>query len=262
MGAPHYRRRVLPIRFALPAALAAATLSLGTLASPAAADVSGSTSTADVVLFNHCQQHLISYDVLVSPGTLLWRLEIQVADPHGQVSEGTVVNSATNPATSGTVQVKFCGSEPAGTYTVRGTGFYQIIPAVQIPFALPETSFQVRPAASRTALAEKSLGHGRYRLTTRVRKESGKGLPPGERRPSPPRTTRVRSVEAGRRPHADHRPRPGRRRGRRAPGSAAARRRTRPQQHRRLDLEDRQALAGSAGDQPSGPVTFWGPLSR
>jgi hypothetical protein len=181
VGAPHYRRVVLPIRFTLPAALAAATLSfgaLGPLASPAAADVTGSTSTADVVLFNHCQQHLISYDVLVSPGTLLWRLEIQVADLHGQVSEGTVVNSATSPATSGTVQVTFCGSEPAGTYTVRGTGFYQIIPAVQIPFALPETSFEVRPAASRTALAEKSLGHGRYRLTTRVRKESGKGFRP------------------------------------------------------------------------------------
>ena len=91
----------------------------------------------------------------MSPGTLLWRLEIQVADPHGIVSEGTVVNSATNPTTKGTVQVAFCGSEPAGTYTVRATGFYQIIPAVQLPFALPETSFQVRPAATRTALAEK-----------------------------------------------------------------------------------------------------------
>jgi hypothetical protein len=57
------------------------------------------------------------------------------------------VNSATNPTTSGTVEVTFCGSEPAGTYTVRGTGFYQVIPAVQLPFALPETSFQVRAVA-------------------------------------------------------------------------------------------------------------------
>ena len=85
------------------------------------------------------------------------------------------MNSATNPATSGTVEVTFCGSEPAGTYTVRGTGFYQIIPAVQLPFALPETTFQVRPAATRTTLSDKSLGHGHYQLTTRVREESERG---------------------------------------------------------------------------------------
>jgi hypothetical protein len=157
---------------ALPVLLAASVA----VAGPASADVSGSTSTQDVVLFDHCQQHPISYDLQVSPSTLLWRLEIQVADPQGQVSEGTVVNSATNPATKGTVQVTFCGSEPAGTYTVRGTGFYQLVPAVQLPFALPETSFEVRPAATRTALAEKSLGHGRYRLTTRVREESATGF--------------------------------------------------------------------------------------
>ena len=148
------------------------------LAGPASADVTGSTSTQDVVLFDHCQKHPISYDLLVSPGTLLWRLEIQVADPQGHVSEGTVINSASNPATEGTVEVTFCGSEPAGTYTVRGTGFYQILPAVQLPYELPETSFQVRPAATRTTLAGKSLGHGRYQLTTRVREESEKGFRP------------------------------------------------------------------------------------
>ena len=147
-------------------------------AGSASADVTGSTSTPDVVLFDHCQQHPISYDLLVGPGTLLWRLEIQIADPRGFVSEGTVVNSATNPTTSGTVEVTFCGSEPAGTYTVRGTGFYQILPAVQLPFALPETPFEVRPAATRTALAGKSLGHGRYRLTTRVREQGEKGFRP------------------------------------------------------------------------------------
>ena len=167
---PLRRRPALPVILAAAASVAAA--------GPASAEVSGSTSTQDVVLFDHCQKHPISYDLLVSPGTLLWRLEIQVADPRGQVSEGTVVNSATNPATSGTVEVTFCGSERAGTYTVRGTGFYQIIPALQIPFALPETSFQVRPAATRTALAEKSLGHGRYQLTTRVRAEGEKGFHP------------------------------------------------------------------------------------
>jgi hypothetical protein len=165
-------RRLAPPVLALPALVAASVA----VAGPASADVKGSTSTQDVVLFDHCQQHPISYDLAVSPGTLRWRLEIQVADPQGQVSEGTVVNSATNPSTSGTVEVTFCGSEPAGTYTVRGTGFYQIIPAVQLPFALPETSFQVRPVATRTALSEKALGHGRYQLTTRVREESEQGF--------------------------------------------------------------------------------------
>jgi hypothetical protein len=170
---------VLPLRrFALP--LLALPVLVGVVsvagAGPAAADVTGSTSTQDVVLFDHCQQHPISYDLMVSPGTPLWRLEVQVADPEGHVSEGTVVNSATNPTTSGTVLVTFCGSEPAGTYTVRATGFYEVVPAVQIPFALPATSFQVRPAATRTALAAKALGHGRYQLTTRVREESEKGF--------------------------------------------------------------------------------------
>lgn len=163
------------VRLALPAALAAVTLAV---AAPASADVTGSTATQDVVLHDHCRAHPISYDLLVSPGTLLWRLEVQVADPRGHVSEGTVVNSATDPATSGTVEVTFCGSEPAGTYTVRATGFYQVVPAVQLPFALPETSFEVRPAATRTRLAEKPLGRGRYLLTARVRQEKEHGFGP------------------------------------------------------------------------------------
>jgi hypothetical protein len=166
------RRLALPL-VALPVLVGAASV---TMAGPASADVTGSTSTQDVVLFDHCQQHPISYDLLVSPGTLLWRLEVQVADPEGHVSEGTVVNSATNPTTSGTVMVTFCGSEPAGTYTVRATGFSEILPAAQIPFVLPPTSFQVRPAATRTVLAAKSLGHGRYQLVASVREESEKGF--------------------------------------------------------------------------------------
>ncbi len=164
-------------RLALPALVLAASI---VIAAPASADVTGSTSTEDVVLFDHCQRHPISYDLLVSPGTLLWRLEVQVADPQGHVSEGTVVNSASDPTTRGTVEVTFCGSEPAGTYTVRGTGFYEILPAVQLPFALPETSFQVRPVATRTRLAEKSLGHGRYQLTTRVSEEGRQGFHPAD----------------------------------------------------------------------------------
>jgi hypothetical protein len=165
---------VLPLgRFALPIALAAAFVAVG---GPASADVTGTTSTSDVVLYSHCQQHPIRYDVAVSPGTPLWRLEIQVFDPEGMVSQGTVLNSATNPPTSGTVYYTFCGSEPAGTYTVRAAGFYEPLPAVQLPFALPDTSFEVRPAATRTKLAEQPLGHGRHRLSGRVLQQGERGF--------------------------------------------------------------------------------------
>jgi len=146
------------------------------MAGPAAADVTGTTSTGEVVLYSHCQQHPISYDLLVSPGTTLWKVEIQVFDPDGFGSEGTVLSSTTGSPTSGTVYKTFCGSEQAGTYTVRATGFYELLPAVRIPVALPETSFQVRPAATHTALAEKVLGNGRYRLTSRVSEETANGL--------------------------------------------------------------------------------------
>jgi hypothetical protein len=161
-------------RLALPVLLAVGAPTL--LAAPAAADVTGTTASDDVVLYDHCQQHEVSYRVQVSPGTLLWRLELQLLDPAGHTSEGTVVNSATNPATSGTVPVTFCGSEPTGTYTVRATGFYELLPAVQLPFALPETTFEVRPVGTRTRAARKELGRGRYRLTARVEEQTERGF--------------------------------------------------------------------------------------
>ena len=153
--------------------LAAGSLAL---AGPAVADVSGGTSTSDVVLYDHCQQHPISYDVLVSPGTALWSVEIQVFDPDGFGSEGTVLSSTAGSPTSGTVHQTFCGSEEAGTWTVRATGFYEVLPAVRIPVALPETTFQVRPVATRTTLAERSLRHGRHLLTTRVSEATESGF--------------------------------------------------------------------------------------
>jgi len=164
-------------RLLLPLAVVAAPLAV---TAPASADVTGSTSTDDVVLFSRCQTHQIAYDVLVDPGTLLWRLEVQVVSPRGQLSEGTVINSATNPATSGTVPYTFCGSEEQGTYTVKATGFYQLLPAVQIPFALPMTTFQAKPAATRTSLHEKPLGHGRYRLDSLVKEQDVQGFRNGK----------------------------------------------------------------------------------
>ena len=165
----------LPRRYALLTAAAGVVAASAALASPASASVTGSTATDDVVLYDHCQNHDISYDLAVSPGTSLWRLEVQVSDPQGFLSQGTVVNSATNPATTGTIQVSFCGSEATGTYTVRATGFYEIVPAVQIPFSLPETMFEVRPAATSATLTQRDLGHGRHRLVAHVREQGEDG---------------------------------------------------------------------------------------
>ena len=160
----------LPV-LALPVLVGAALVGV---AGPASADVTGTTSTSDVVLYDHCQQHPISYDLLVGPTTPFWRLEVQVADPDGHVSEGTVLNSATNPPTSGTIYYSFCGSEAPGTYTVRATGRYG--PLLNLTFLLPDTTFQVRPAATRTTLAKTTLGHGRYRLDARVSEETENGF--------------------------------------------------------------------------------------
>ncbi len=158
-------------RLALPVLLAAASVAV---AGPASADVTGSTSTSDVVLYNQCQQHDIHYDLRVSSGTSYWRLEIQVFNPVGATSQGSVLTSATSPR-SGTVKFQFCGSERVGTYTVRGTGFSQVAPAVQIPYRLPDTTFEVRPVATRTSLSSQATAGGHSRLTVRVREQSPDG---------------------------------------------------------------------------------------
>ena len=160
----------------LPAILGVAA-ALVAVPAPAQADVTGTTSTTDVVLTDQCQPHAIDYDLAVSPGTAFWRLEVQVFGPEGNTSEGTVANSATSPA-KGTVTVSFCGSETPGTYTVRGTGFYEIVPALQIPYALPETTFEVRRAETRTSLSRRSLGDGLSRLTVRVEAQVPSGWAP------------------------------------------------------------------------------------
>ena len=136
--------------------------------------MTGTLSTTDVVLYDHCQRHDIDYELAVGPGTAFWRLEVQVFGPEGHTSEGTIATSVMSP-TSGTVSVQFCGSETLGTYTARGTGFWQVVPASRIPFALPDTTFEVRPAATRTSLSREPLGQGRSRLTVRVLEQSPDG---------------------------------------------------------------------------------------
>jgi hypothetical protein len=142
---------------------------------PAEAAVAGSTSTSDVVLFDHCQRHPIHYSVDVPSGTSFWRLEVQLFDPKGDTSQGRVVTGATG-STSGTVEAQFCGSERTGTWTVRATGFTQTVPLVEVPFALPDTTFQVRPMATRTSLVGTALDHGRFRLTTVVLQHGERGF--------------------------------------------------------------------------------------
>jgi hypothetical protein len=165
-------------RLGLPVLLGVAAV-LVAVPAPAQADVSGTTSTTDVVLTDHCQDHTVDYDLAVSPGTAFWRLEVQVFGPEGNTSEGTVVNSTTGP-TRGSVTMVFCGSETPGTYTVRGTGFYEVLPVVQIPYALPETTFQVRRAETRTSLSRTPFRHGRSRLKVRVEAETPGGWAPTE----------------------------------------------------------------------------------
>jgi hypothetical protein len=160
-------------RVALPVLLAAASLGV---AAPSSADVTGTTTVPDVVLYRHCQRVPITYQLQIGPLTLPWWVEFQVADPEGNLSEGTVLNSATSPATSGTFTYQFCGSETPGTYTLLAGVRYS--PVDVFSANLPSTTFQVRPPATRARLAEKSLGHGRYQLTTRVREEKEHGFGP------------------------------------------------------------------------------------
>ena len=140
---------MLPLgRFALPALLAALVAAPLAVAAPASAVPTGSTATDDVVLYPHCQQHPITYDLAVDPGTAFWHLEVLLLDPDGHTSEQRVATSATSPA-HGTVAYQFCGSEKAGTWTVRATGFYETLPLVQLPLDLPDTPFTVRPTETR-----------------------------------------------------------------------------------------------------------------
>ena len=160
-------------RLGLPLVLGVAA-ALVAVPAPAQADVTGTLSTTDVVLYDHCQSHEVHYDLAVDPGTSFWRLEVQVVGPEGATSEGTVANSLGSP-TTGTVTVPFCGSESLGTYTARAIGFWQLVPAVQIPFTLPDATFEVRPVATRTSLSREALGNGRSRFTVRVLEQSPDG---------------------------------------------------------------------------------------
>jgi hypothetical protein len=146
------------------------------VASPANADVSGSTSGKDVVLFDRCIQHDIDYSLAIGPGTQLWNLHLDVLDPDGITAQLSDVSSTALSPVKGVVQVLFCGAEKPGRWSVVGVGFWEVVPGLQIPFNLPTSSFDVRPAATHTTLARTALGHGRYQLTVQVRDQRPHGF--------------------------------------------------------------------------------------
>lgn len=157
---------------ALVAALVAAPVAL---AAPASADVTGTTSTQDVVLYQQCQQHPIDYDLKVAGLTLPWRVSIRVIRADGTQSEGTVLNSAQDPALRGTTFEQFCGSEPAGTWTVLTTVRYAPID-LSLDNVVSEETFTVRAPATRTGLTTRHLGPRSTRLVARVRVETPNGF--------------------------------------------------------------------------------------
>jgi hypothetical protein len=170
--------RPLPrLALALGAVVGALAAALVVAPAPARAAVGGSTSTSDVVLYDHCQQHPIHYSVDIPRGTSSWRLEVVLMDPNGDTSQGHVV-TVTTGSTSGTFQAQFCGSEPSGTWRVRATGFTQVLPAIEVPFSLPDSTFQVRRMATRTSIAKQSMDHRHFRLTSRVRQQGEHGFEP------------------------------------------------------------------------------------
>ena len=168
---------MLPVRLAklLPAALLAALL---LPASPAHADLIGTTSSADAVLKNKCFHHPINYSFVVGPGTLLWQTKISLVSPGGRTSEGIDLSSVDSDATSGTVTVLLCGSIDPGIWTVHTTGTYQVLPAVNIPISVADSTFRVRRTATRTSLASKHLTGQHYRLIATVKDRRSSGFKP------------------------------------------------------------------------------------
>jgi hypothetical protein len=159
----------------LPAAVLAAVL---VPAAPAHADLVGTTTTSDVVLKNSCRRHPVHYSFAVSPDTLLWQTKISLLDPDGRTSEGIDLTSVDDDPTSGTVRFLFCGSYAPGTWTVHTTGSYQLVPGLNIPIDVADSTFKVRRTPSRTTLHAARLDGGRYRLTALVEEQRRAGFRP------------------------------------------------------------------------------------
>lgn len=171
---------MLPRRFLARAllvpALAASALAVG--APPAQAVLTGTVSAEDVVLQNTCRQQPVDYAFTISPETLLWQVKLSLVSPSGRSSGGVDLSSVDGDPTSGTISFLICGSASPGTYAVRTTGSYQVVPLVNIPVSVAETTFEVRRATTRTTLDRTHLAGDRYRLVARVEDERRRGFKP------------------------------------------------------------------------------------
>lgn len=161
--------------------LAALVLTPLAVPAPAQAAVGGSTSAGDVVLYDQCQQQQISYALDVG-GVPSWRLQLQVFDPDGFTSEGFVANSSAGAAASGTFTMSFCGSEQPGTWTVKGALCVSLTCLFTDPqtgtATLPDSTFDVRPAASTVAVSARRIKGGRYLIKAKVGEERPQGWAP------------------------------------------------------------------------------------
>lgn len=147
-------------------------------AQPAQAALTGTISAEDFVLQNKCRNQSVDYSFAVSPDTLLWQVKLTMVSPNGRTSEGVDLSSVDGDATSGTVRFLICGSAVPGTYAVRTVGTYQVVPLVNLPVTVAESTFEVRPAATRTTLSRKHLAGDRYRVVAKVKDERRRGFKP------------------------------------------------------------------------------------
>jgi hypothetical protein len=171
---------MLPRKF-LVRALVAPLVAVATLvvtAHPAQAALTGTTSAEDFVLHNKCRHQPVDYAFAVSPDTLLWQVKLSMVGPSGTSSEGVDLSSVDGDATSGTVRFLICGSADPGTYTVRTTGSYQVVPLVNIPVTVAESTFEVRRATTWTTLGRTHLTGDRYQLVAKVTDERRRGVKP------------------------------------------------------------------------------------
>ncbi|GAB3252334.1 hypothetical protein [Nocardioides dilutus] len=171
---------MLPRRF-LARALVVPVVAVGSVVlgtPPAQAALTGTVSAEDFVLRNKCRNQPVDYALAVSPDTLLWQVKLTMVGPRGTTSEGVDLSSVDGDATSGTVEFLICGSATPGTYTVRTTGTYQVVPLVNLPVEVAEDTFEVRRTATRTTISRTHLDGDRYRLFAKVTDERRRGFKP------------------------------------------------------------------------------------
>ena len=138
------------------AALAAASVILPV--TPAYAAVTGTTSAPSQVLYPDCRNIQINYSLQISGDTRYWNLEIDVLEPDGTIDGGAYLASSIGDPPQGTFDYFVCSSQMPGTYTVRGRGEFATSSSSSIyqPYSLPDSTFQVRLANTKTSIKKRS----------------------------------------------------------------------------------------------------------